>query len=159
MAVGKKKCSKLPLSFLLLYKYLFSYFILIQQKGCACNAAFNMLYAGLCTCRTDYIDMNIPEKACFSYWLTGKSDKTLNVQYILHLKQHIIKVIVNTVFSQVLAYFLINDGSVSSNYDIDMTSINIRMFGIMFEVSLLVASLKISTFMKKPLFIHTSEKL
>ena len=34
------------------------------------------------------------------------------------------------------------DGSVSSNYDIDMTSINTRMFGIMFEVSLLVASLK-----------------
>ena len=33
------------------------------------------------------------------------------------------------------------------------------MFGIMFEVSLLVASLKISTFMNKPLFIHTSEKL
>ena len=53
-----------------------------------------------------------------------------------------IKVIVNTVFSQVLASFLINDGSVSSNYDIDMTSINTRMFGIMFEVSLLVASLK-----------------
>ena len=40
-----------------------------------------------------------------------------------------------------------------------MTSINIRMFGIMFEVSLLVASLKISTFINKPLFIHTSEKL
>ena len=74
-------------------------------------------------------------------------------------KQHIIKVIVNTVFSQVLAQFLINDGSVSSNYDIDMTSINIRMFGIMFEVSLLAVSLKISTFMNKPLFIHTSEKL
>ena len=53
-----------------------------------------------------------------------------------------IKVIVNTVFSQDLASFLINDGSVSSNYDIDMTSINTRMFGIMFEVSLLVASLK-----------------
>ena len=69
------------------------------------------------------------------------------------------EVIVNTVFSQVLALFLINDGSVSSNYDIDMTSINTRMFGIMFEVSLLVASLKISTFMNKPLFIHTSEKL
>ena len=74
-------------------------------------------------------------------------------------KQHIIKVIVNTVFSQVLAYFFINDGSVSSNYDIDMTSTNTRMFGIMFEVSLLVASLLISTFMNKPLFIHTSEKL
>ena len=54
---------------------------------------------------------------------------------------------------------LINDGSVSSNYGIDMTSINTRMFGIMFEVSLLVASLRISTFMNKPLFIHTSEKL
>ena len=92
--------------------------------------------------------------------MTGKGDKTLNVQYILHLKkQHIIKVIVNTVFSQVLANFLINDGSVSSNYDINMTSINTRMFGTMFEVSLLVASLKISTFMNKPLFIHTSEKL
>ena len=70
-----------------------------------------------------------------------------------------IKVIVNTVFSQVLASFLINDGSVSSNYDIDMTSINTLMFGIMFEVSLLVASLKISTFMNIALFIHTSEKL
>ena len=68
-------------------------------------------------------------------------------------------IIINTVFSQVLAQFLINDGSVSSNYDIDMTSINTCMFGIMFEVSLLVASLKISTFMNKPLFIHTSEKL
>ena len=32
------------------------------------------------------------------------------------------------------------------------------MFGIMFEVSLFVASLKISKFMNKPLFIHTSEK-
>ena len=52
-----------------------------------------------------------------------------------------------------------NDGSVSSNYDIDMTSINTCMFGIMFEVRLLVASLKISTFMSKPLFVHTSEKL
>ena len=50
-------------------------------------------------------------------------------------------------------------GSVSSNYDIDMTSINTRMFGDMFEVSLLVASLKLSTFTNKPLFIHTSEKL
>ena len=70
-----------------------------------------------------------------------------------------IKVIVNTVFSQVLASFLINEGSVSSNYDIDMTSINTHMFCIMFEVSLLVVSLKISTFMNKPLFIHTSEKL
>ena len=65
------------------------------------------------------------------------------------------KAVVNTVFSQVLAHILINDGSVSSNYDIDMTSINTRMFGIMFEVSLLVASLKIFTFMNKPLFIHT----
>ena len=40
-----------------------------------------------------------------------------------------------------------------------MTSINTRMFDIIFEVSLLVASLKISTFMNKPLFIHTREKL
>ena len=54
---------------------------------------------------------------------------------------------------------LINDGSVSSNYDIDMTSINTRMFVIMFEVSLLFASFKLSTFMNKPLFIHTGEKL
>ena len=38
-----------------------------------------------------------------------------------------------------------------------MTSINTRMFDIMFEVSLLVASLKISTFINTPLFIHTSE--
>ena len=69
-------------------------------------------------------------------------------------KQHIIKVIVNTVFTQVLAYFLFIDGSVSSNYDIDMTSINTRMLGIMFEVRLLVASLKISTFMNKPVYTH-----
>ena len=47
----------------------------------------------------------------------------------------------------------------SSKYDIDMTSIDTRMFGIMFEVSFLVPSLKISTFMNKPLFIHASEKL
>ena len=56
-----------------------------SKKGCACNAAFNMLHARLCTCRADYIDMNKPEQACLSYWLTGKGDKTLNVQYILHL--------------------------------------------------------------------------
>ena len=31
------------------------------KKGYACNAAFNMLHARLCTCRTDYIDMNEPE--------------------------------------------------------------------------------------------------
>ena len=49
--------------------------------------------------------------------------------------------------------------SASSNYDIDMTSINTRMFGIMFEVSLLFVSFNIFTFMTKPLFIHTSEKL
>ena len=73
------------------------------KKGCACNAAFNMLHARLCTCRTDYIDINKPEEACLSSWLTGKGDKTLNVQYILHLKKHTIKVIVNTVLSQVLA--------------------------------------------------------
>ena len=42
---------------------------------------------------------------------------------------------------------------------IDMTIINTRMFGIMFDVNLLFASFKISTFMNKPLFIHTSEKL
>ena len=34
------------------------------KKGCACNAAFNMLHARLCTCRTDYIDMNKLELAC-----------------------------------------------------------------------------------------------
>ena len=33
------------------------------------------------------------------------------------------------------------------------------MFGIMFEVDLLFASFEISTFMNKPLFIHTSEQL
>ena len=37
------------------------------KKGCACNAAFNMLHARLCTCRTDYIGMNKPEYACLSY--------------------------------------------------------------------------------------------
>ena len=31
------------------------------KKGCACNVAFNMLHARLCTCRTDYIDMSKPE--------------------------------------------------------------------------------------------------
>ena len=31
------------------------------KKGCACNAAFNMLHARLCTCRTDYIDIVKPE--------------------------------------------------------------------------------------------------
>ena len=31
------------------------------KKGCASNAAFNMLHARLCTCPTDYIDMNKPE--------------------------------------------------------------------------------------------------
>ena len=30
------------------------------KKGCARNATFNMLNARLCTCRTDYIDMNKP---------------------------------------------------------------------------------------------------
>ena len=35
-----------------------------------------------------------------------------------------------------------------------MTSINVRMFGIMFGVGF-----KISTFINKPLFIHTSDKL
>ena len=39
----------------------------------------------------------------------------------------------------------------------DMTIINTRMFGITFEVSL--ASFKLFTFMNKPLFIHTSEKI
>ena len=32
------------------------------------------------------------------------------------------------------------------------------MFGIMFEVILLITSLKISTFVELPLFIHTGEK-
>ena len=60
-----------------------------SKKGCACNAAFNMLHARLCTRRIDYIDMNKPEYACLGYCLTGKGDKTLNVQYILHLKNNI----------------------------------------------------------------------
>ena len=34
---------------------------IIISVACACNAAFNMLHARLCTCRTDYIDMNKPE--------------------------------------------------------------------------------------------------
>ena len=38
-----------------------------KQKGCACNAAFNMLHARLCTCLTEYIDMNKPKYACLSY--------------------------------------------------------------------------------------------
>ena len=32
------------------------------KKGSACNAAFNMLHARLYTCRTDYIDMNKPDR-------------------------------------------------------------------------------------------------
>ena len=48
---------------------------------------------------------------------------------------------------------------INSNHNIDMTSINTRMFGIMFEVSLLFVSFKISRFMNKPLLIDTSEKL
>ena len=45
-----------------LYNFLYSCCILIQQKkGYACNAAFNMLHARLCTCHTDYIDMNKAE--------------------------------------------------------------------------------------------------
>ena len=31
------------------------------KTGCACHAAFNMLHARLCTCRTAYIGMNKPE--------------------------------------------------------------------------------------------------
>ena len=63
VAVSKKRCSKLPLSFLLLFMFHTN----PAKKGCACYAAFNMLHARLCTCRTDYIDMNKPEKACLSY--------------------------------------------------------------------------------------------
>ena len=32
-----------------------------SKKGCASNAAFNMLNARLCACRTDYTNMNKPE--------------------------------------------------------------------------------------------------
>ena len=46
-----------------------------------------------------------------------------------------------------------------TNHHMDMTIINTYMFGIMFEVALLIASFEISTFVNKPLFIHTSEKL
>ena len=73
-------------------------------------------------------------------------------------KPHLIKVILNNVLAK-FSIVLINYGSVSSNHNIDITIINTRMFWIMFEVSLLFASFKISTFMNKPLFIHTSEKL
>ena len=85
--------------------------------------------------------------------IAGKSDKTLitlNTQYILHLKIPHLK----QLFNQVYDY-----GGASSNHNKDMTIVNSRMFGIMFEVSLLFASFKISTFMNKPLFIHTCEKL
>ena len=82
------------------------------------------------------------------------------MQYILHLKNQSHQGNLIQRFSQVLVfYFFINDDSVSSNHNIDMTRINTRMFGITFEVGLLFASFKISTFMNKPLFIHTSEKL
>ena len=59
----QKKCSKLPLSFnvaLLLTIYIHVYYQ-SSKKGCTCNAALNMLHARLCTCRSDYIDMNKPE--------------------------------------------------------------------------------------------------
>ena len=61
-------CSKLPLSFsVALYLFIFMFHTNLAKKGCACNAAFNMLHARLCTCRTDYIGMNKPELACLSY--------------------------------------------------------------------------------------------
>ena len=50
-------------------------------------------------------------------------------------------------------------GNEIMDHNIDMTIINTRMFGIMFEINLLFASFKISTFMDKSMFIHTSDKL
>ena len=104
--------------------------------------------------------MNKLEYVCFSWRLTGKTLITLYVQYLLHLKknpshQGNLLQRLKPCFSLVVIKY----GSVSSNHNIDTMLINIRMFCIMFEVSLLFASFKISTFMNKPLFIHTSEKL
>ena len=45
-------------SFITIYVLVFSN---PAKKVCACNAAFNMLHARLCTCRTDYMYMNKPE--------------------------------------------------------------------------------------------------
>ena len=53
----------------------------------------------------------------------------------------------------------INGGSVSSNHSKDMTITNTNMFGIMFEVGLLIVYFIIYTCVNKPLYIHISEKL
>ena len=44
-----------------LYLFIFMFHTNSAKKGCACIAAFYMLHARVCTCRTDYIDMNKPE--------------------------------------------------------------------------------------------------
>ena len=59
---GHKKCSKLSIIiFVALLLFVFMVHTIPAKKGYACNAAFNMLHARLCTCHTDYIDMNKPE--------------------------------------------------------------------------------------------------
>ena len=78
--------------------------------------------------------------------------------YITRTIHHLIKVILNNVLSQVFCIILIIDGSVSSNHSINMTIINTIMFGSMFQVGLLIASFKVSTFPNKPIFYtHLSE--
>ena len=43
------------------------------------------------------------------------------------------------------------------SFNTDMTITNTSVFGVMFEVGLHITSFKISSFVDKPLFIHTSE--
>ena len=53
-----------------------------------------------------------------------------------------------------------NGSNVRSNHNIDMTTTNTSMFGILFEVGLLIicTPFKTSTFVDKTLFIHISNK-
>ena len=82
-------------------------------------------------------------------------EKSGNDQYITH------KINLKQLFqpSFTTRIILSNGGSVCSNYNIDMTITNTSMFGVMFEVGLLIAYFKMATFVNKPLFIHSSEKL
>ena len=53
----------------------------------------------------------------------------------------------------------INGGSVSLNHSKDKAITNTNMFGIMFEVSLLIVYFILFTCVNKPLYINISEKL
>ena len=63
-----------------------------------------------------------------------------NIYYTL--KNHLIKIILNNVLAKFWHIVFANDGSTSSNHNIDMTSINTRMFDITFVVDLLLHLLK-----------------